>query len=215
VPGTRCTHIWIDACCFPQRRVAEEHLSIGFADLANALQNCDMFIADLSDNYSQQLWCVAEWVLWAALKRGDNWASPVLINGTEQDLLRAFDGRDHKSWIDRELRRLDELGRGHEMRAILQGARESGIYLEDPRKVREALVTRVDWLRPLPVGLCSASLLGEAEQSHRERKATIAQDRALIRAPVAAESRAEEAEADMLLRALEMDLGYDFSLAEA
>jgi len=89
------------------------------------------------------------------------------------------------------------------------------VYLEDPRQVGEALATTVNWLRPLALGVCSASLMAEAERSHRERKALMARDRALSQGPEAVESRAEEAEAAVLLHSLEVDLGYDFSLGEA
>lgn len=215
IPSTRCSHLWIDACCLPQHRMAREHVFIGFADLAASIWKCDIFIVDLAEQYCQQLWCVVEWVLWAALKRGEKWSAPIVVNGAAHDLLSAFDKRDHKLWIQEELRRLDGLGKGNEMRAILQSARDFGIYLEDARKVREALVTRVDWHRPLPFGVCTAALLGEAEQSHRSWKAAIVRDRAVGRAPAAAESRTEEAEADSLLGALEVDLGYDFSLTQA
>mmetsp|Transcript_20082 Transcript_20082/g.62832 ORF Transcript_20082/g.62832 Transcript_20082/m.62832 type:complete len:350 (+) Transcript_20082:320-1369(+) len=215
IPSTRCSHVWIDACCLPQRRLHEEHLSVTFADLARTIRECDVFIADLADQYCQRLWCVVEWVLWVALKRNDHWAAPIVVNGSVRDLLGAFEKRDHKSWVQEELRRLDGLGRGGEMRAILQSAGEAGVYLEDARKVREAMVTRVDWFRPLPLGVCSAALLGEAEQNHRDWRASMARDSAMARAPVAVESHAEEAEADSLLSALELDLGYDFSLSDA
>lgn len=78
---------------------------------------------------------------------------------------------------------------------------------------------------PLPYGVCSAALLREAEEKHRERMASIAKDiwgglsvqhtgtaieAATVTVP--SESRTEEAEADQLLKDLEADLGYDFSL---
>ena len=68
--------------------------------------------------------------------------------------------------------------------------------------------------RPPPYGACSAFLLKEAEEKHRQRVASTLQVHNLGEGLVNVESRAEEEEADALLRGLESELGYDFSLPD-
>merc|ERR1719221_13734 len=99
------------------------------------MDKCEMLLVDLANSYCNQLWCLVEWVLWASLKQGEKWTAPVIINGNERDLLQAFENRDHTAWIGQELRRLDVLGLGDEMRGILRGAKDHGVNLEDPERV--------------------------------------------------------------------------------
>jgi len=118
--------------------------------------------------------------------------------------------------------------------------RQTLLQKEQTRQMIRALEVREGtnaWDHPLPYGVCSAALMREAEEKHRERKANIARDlwvggptdrgaassgapaaspRSVddflaAEVPLAVESRAEEAEADEMLRGLEADLGYDFS----
>ncbi|CAE8662348.1 unnamed protein product [Polarella glacialis] len=92
---------------------------------------------------------------------------------------------------------------------------------EQTKEMIQALEGR-SWDRPSPYSVCSATLLKDAEEKHRERKAAYRQDRQVgaesggvwdSGTPVAVESRAEELEADTLLHSLEADLGYDFSFS--
>lgn len=112
------------------------------------------------------------------------------------------------------------------------------VQKEQTRQMIRALEVRDGvnpWDHMLPYGVCSAALMREAEEKHRERKAAIQQnmwagganDRSAessgapaasprsvdlaAEVPLAVESRVEEAEADEMLRGLEADLGYDFS----
>merc|ERR1712139_570455 len=102
-------------------------------------------------------------------------------------------------------------------------------YREKARQIIRALEGGDDptkrWERALPYGVCSAALLREAEEAHKERKASMAWDLRIggVSAPhtgtavenatvtVAVETPLEAQEADQLLWGLEADLGYDFS----
>lgn len=83
------------------------------------------------------------------------------------------------------------------------------------REMVRALEGR-SWDRPPPFGLCSSVLVRDAENKHKERKASIARDLGASGNDVYVyiESRAEELEANDVLRTLEKELGYDFSLVE-
>lgn len=93
---------------------------------------------------------------------------------------------------------------------------------EQTRQIIQALEGS-NWDKPIPYGLCNASLLRDAEEKHRSRKNAFAQvprargsfdevfDDIGTGASFVVESAAEEAEADMLLHSLESELGYDFS----
>lgn len=93
---------------------------------------------------------------------------------------------------------------------------------EQTRQVIQALEGR-NWGNPVPYGVCSAALLRDAEDKHLERKASMEQAMHLGglslaarpgEMPLAVESRTEEEEAQMLLRGLETELGYDFSFID-
>eukprot|EP00928_Gymnodinium_smaydae_P030832 TRINITY_DN22807_c0_g1_i1.p1 TRINITY_DN22807_c0_g1~~TRINITY_DN22807_c0_g1_i1.p1 ORF type:complete len:433 (+),score=42.71 TRINITY_DN22807_c0_g1_i1:47-1300(+) len=71
-----CTHLWIDGACFPQARIVTEKLHIGFADLAEAVRGCQCILVDLSEEYSDSLWCIVEWVVWAHFKPGQ---APIIL----------------------------------------------------------------------------------------------------------------------------------------
>jgi len=88
-----------------------------------------------------------------------------------------------------------------------------------------------NWDRPPPYGVCSATLIEDAEEKHKEIKASLMREMVIdtqtlsstslsgtaqgepVDVPAALESRTEEAEADSLLLKLETSLGYNFSLA--
>jgi len=102
------------------------------------------------------------------------------------------------------------------------------LHREQVRQMLHALETPgVGFDRTLPYGVCSAALLSEAEEKHKERKAMLARDFWASSVPhtgvaieaatvtVAMESQTEAAEADQLLWGLEADLGYDFSAERA
>lgn len=102
------------------------------------------------------------------------------------------------------------------------------LHRDQTRQMLRALETSgVGFDRTLPYGICSAALLGEAEEKHRERKSMLAREfwasnvshtgAAMENATVtvAMESQTEAAEADQLLWGLEADLGYDFSAERA
>lgn len=100
------------------------------------------------------------------------------------------------------------------------------LHKEQTRQMIYALEGR-GWDNPLPYGVCSAALLRDAEELHRERKKLMEREiwagvhgtsmshtgTAVDAATdtVAVESQVEAAEADELLWGLEKDLGYDFS----
>jgi len=100
-------------------------------------------------------------------------------------------------------------------------------FREQTRQIIKALggtETSPAWERALPYGVCSAALLREAEEKHKERKAAVARELwaggvnvhigkavEVASTTVAVESATEAAEANQLLWGLEKDLGYDFS----
>eukprot|EP00928_Gymnodinium_smaydae_P083074 TRINITY_DN66345_c0_g1_i1.p1 TRINITY_DN66345_c0_g1~~TRINITY_DN66345_c0_g1_i1.p1 ORF type:complete len:373 (+),score=57.53 TRINITY_DN66345_c0_g1_i1:33-1151(+) len=130
------SHIWLDACCFPQRRIVEEGLRIGFNDLRQAIEHCDCLLVDLTSDYANQLWCIVEWVVWVKLKT----ISPVILGGSSSDAVRAtFEKRDHHRWIESELARLDRIGKGDEMRAIIEGAKACGIDFNNVNMLKATL----------------------------------------------------------------------------
>lgn len=102
------------------------------------------------------------------------------------------------------------------------------LHREQTRQMLRALEGEgVGFERPLPYGVCSAALLREAEEKHKERKSTLSRDLWATRVPhtgtaieaatvtVSVESHTEATEADQLLWGLEADLGYDFSAEHA
>lgn len=90
------------------------------------------------------------------------------------------------------------------------------IQREQIKQITQALDGRSSFQNPLPYGVCNASLMGEALEKHRQRKASMVKDiRGLGDVSLSVESRAEEQEANASLRDLERLLGCDFSsLAE-
>lgn len=105
----------------------------------------------------------------------------------------------------------------------------------DIRQKIEALEGR-NFTNPIPFGQATAAFMNEAEEKHRERKQIMSRNMKYLsrmRKPgpdgekpgpdgekaqkmegiVSLESHTEEAEADALLKALEADLGYDFTPA--
>jgi len=74
--------------------------------------------------------------------------------------------------------------------------------------------------RPLPAGISSAAYLRDAEEKHKERMKSMEEELWAVggadphvgQTPMAIESKAEEAESTALLRGLEAELGYDFSI---
>jgi len=111
-----------------------------------------------------------------------------------------------------------------EYETFLQGAGRSRydvwrtlLERSQTRRIVEAMEGK-SFANPPPHGICSAYLLQEAEEKHRQRKTSILQASMLgaqEQGPsVHVESNREEQEADQLLKALESQLGYDFSLPE-
>lgn len=89
------------------------------------------------------------------------------------------------------------------------------VQKEQIKQIIQALEGR-SWENPLPHGVCNASLMSEALEKHRQRKASMVKDiRGLGDVSLSVESRAEEEEANASLHDLERLLGCDFSsLAE-